>query len=92
MNKYLILFICFIGSLLLVTYEDNREVREIFNYQESVYVFNEIDVDTNIVSNPDTGDINIYVYFVIAFYSLLFIMITVKNLKKVNKYVDIKKF
>lgn len=91
MNKYLILFICFIGSLLLVTY-DNNEVVESFNYQESVYVFNEIDVDTNIVNNPDTRDINIYVYFVIAFYSLLFIMITVKNLKKVNKYVDIKKF
>ena len=92
MNKYLILFICFIGSLLLVTYEDNNDVIDSFYYQESVYVFNEIDVDTNIVNNPDTRDINIYVYFVIAFYSLLFIMITVKNLKKVNKYVDIKKF
>lgn len=91
MNKYLVLFICFIGSLFFVTYENNNDVREGINYQESVYVFNEIGSDASIVNNPEMGDINIYMYFVIAFYSLLFILITIGSMKKVNRYVNIKK-
>lgn len=91
MNKYLVLFICFLLSLMFVLYEDNSDVRESTSYYDSVYVFNEIG-DTSIVDNPDIRDINIYVYFIIAFYSLLFIIITVKNLCKINKYVDTKKF
>ena len=89
MNKYLVLFMCFILSLMYVLYEDNSDVRDSFNYQESIYVFNDIDRDTNIISNPNTGDINIYVYFLLFFYSLIFLVILVKDIKKINRYRDI---
>lgn len=91
MNKYLILFICFISSLFIVTYEKDRDIRESINYQESVYVFNDIDNYTNVVNNPEMKDINIYVYFVTFFYSLLFIIITIKSMRKVNRYVNVMK-
>lgn len=87
MNKYLILFICFMVSLFIVTYEDNIDVRDSFNNEESVNVFYEIDSNTNIVDNPDTRDINIYVYFVIAFYSLISVIISFSSIKKINRYI-----
>lgn len=90
MNKYLVLFISFIGSLLLVVYEDNDNISRNFS-KESVYVFNEIDETSIVVDNPDTSDINIYVYFIILFYSLLFILVTIDNIKKINKYVNVMK-
>jgi hypothetical protein len=87
MNKYLILFICFMVSLFIVTYEDNIDLRDSFNNEESVNVFYEIDSNTNIVDNPDTRDINIYVYFVIAFYSLISVIISFSSIKKINRYI-----
>ena len=91
MNKYLILFICFISSLFIVTYEDDRDIRESINYQESVNVFNDMSDYTKVVNNPEMNDINIYVYFVTLFYSLLFIIITIKSMRKSNRYVNVMK-
>lgn len=86
MNKYLILFMCFIISLMFVLYEDNSEVRDSIDYYDSVYVFNELD-DTTMVSNPNTSDINIYYYFVILIYSLFIIISLVYDIKRINRYV-----
>ncbi len=90
MNKYLILFISFIGCLLLVTCEDTKDVRESYKDEVSVYVFNDMSVNQSI-ENPDTSDVNIYIYFVICFYSLLYVIITIIGIRKLNKYVNLSK-
>ena len=89
MNKYLVLFICFIGSLVLVIDGDNDYIESVSN-TESIYVFYDINDEQNDVVNPDTRDISIQVYFVISFYSLIFTFITLNNIKKIDKYVPIK--
>lgn len=90
MNKYLVLFICFIFSLLFVTYEDNTNIRESFKNEEVVTVFYEMDNNYNLIDNPDTSDININVYFVIFFYSLLCVITSYNDFKKMNKYLFLK--
>lgn len=87
MNKYLVLFICFLLSLMFVLYEDNSDVKESTSYYDSVYVFNEIG-DTNIVDNPDTRDINIYYYFVVLVYSVFIVISLIYDMKRLNKYVN----
>ena len=89
MNKYLVLFICFIGSLVLIIDRDNDYIESVSN-TESIYVFYDINDEQNDVVNPDTRDISIQVYFVISFYSLIFTFITLNNIKKIDKYVPIK--
>lgn len=89
MNRHIVLFICFILSLLFVTYEDNSDIRDVY-YEESVSVFYDIENGSNIVENPDTGDINIYVYFVVLFYSFLNIIVSFDGIKKVNKFLLFK--
>lgn len=89
MNKYLVLFICFIGSLVLVIDGDNDYIESVSN-TDSIYVFYDINDEQNDVVNPDTRDISIQVYFVISFYSLIFTFITLNNIKKIDKYVPIK--
>lgn len=87
MNKYLVLFICFLLSLMFVLYEDNSDVRESTSYYDSVYVFNEIG-DTSIVDNPDIRDINIYYYFVVLVYSVFIVISLIYDMKRLNKYVN----
>lgn len=87
MNKYLVLFICFLLSLMFVLYEDNGDVRESTSYYDSVYVFNEIG-DTSIVDNPDIRDINIYYYFVVLVYSVFIVISLIYDMKRLNKYVN----
>ncbi len=87
MNKYLVLFICFLLSLMFVLYEDNSGVRESFDYQDSLYVFNDI-TDNSVVNNPDTRDINIYYYFVVLVYSMFIIISLIYDMKRLNKYVN----
>ncbi|MGN1370945.1 MAG: hypothetical protein ACI4XM_01505 [Candidatus Coprovivens sp.] len=89
MNKYLVLFICFIVSLVLIIDRDNDYIESVSN-TESIYVFYDINDEQNDVVNPDTRDISIQVYFVISFYSLIFTFITLNNIKKIDKYVPIK--
>ena len=80
MKKYFLVFLCFIGSLILVSNEDNGELAE--KYEENILVFNEYGIVKQ--KQPDTSDINVEMLFVISGYSLLFTILSFKDLKKIS--------
>lgn len=69
MKRYLMLFILFLGSLLLVCYQDNSNVVEAYK-EETVMVFSDIE-DSSILYNNDTSDIRIEIFIIVCLYSLL---------------------
>ena len=70
MKYIIILFICFISSLIIVNYEGNSDV--LSSYDSSVYVFKEYTENDENVSNPEMDDLELKSNIVIIFYSFLF--------------------
>lgn len=86
MKKYCLLIILFIVSVCFV-YRDSSIIGRDIYYEDSMYVFYE--VDTNIVSNPDTSDIHELIFIIFGYNLILFIMLFVDK-KKVVKYEELK--
>lgn len=85
MKKYYLLIILFMMSLLLV--KDNDYIKIDAYYEESMYVFYEI--DGNEVNNPDTSDIHDIVFLLFGYNVILAIMLFFDR-KKFIKYIDVK--
>lgn len=85
MKKYYLLFIMFVMSLLLI--KDNDYIKKDTYYEESMYVFYEI--DGNEVNNPDTSDIHDIVFLLFGYNVVLVVMLFFDR-KKLIKYIDVK--
>ena len=85
MKKYYLLIIMFVMSLLLI--KDNDYIKKDKYYEESMYVFYEI--DGNEVNNPDTSDIHDIVFLLFGYNVVLVVMLCFDR-KKFIKYVDVK--
>lgn len=85
MKKYYLLIIFFIMSLSLV-FRDVEYIKSDGNYEESVYVFYE--VDKSVIDNPDTSDIHGIIFSIFGFNLILSIMLFFDK-KKIAKYEDV---
>ena len=85
MKKYYLLIIMFVMSLLLI--KDNDYIKKDTYYEESMYVFYEI--DGNEVNNPDTSDIHDIVFLLFG-YNLVLVVMLFFDRKKFIKYIDVK--
>lgn len=85
MKKYYLLFIMFVMSLLII--KDNDYIKKDTYYEESMYVFYEI--DGNEVNNPDTSDIHDIVFLLFG-YNLVLVVMLFFDRKKFIKYIDVK--
>ena len=85
MKKYYLLIIMFVISLLLI--KENDYIKKDTYYEESMYVFYEI--DGNEVNNPDTSDIHDIVFLLFG-YNLVLVVMLFFDRKKFIKYIDVK--
>ncbi len=84
MKKYIILMVLFVFTMIVVNFEDNIDIRDVYDEPTSMEVFYDNSISFVDVDNPDMRDIDVESISIVFIYDIALLIMLVRT--RVSKY------